>query len=108
MKTVNALAGTFAALALAACAVGTARAADGDTPGTGPGGWFRDCNIVEDADRPNREVTDEYVDCSRNVGDTEEETGPVPASTVAKEEADPAPASTAVREAFPARHHEYR
>ncbi|URM88766.1 hypothetical protein LUW75_00605 [Streptomyces sp. MRC013] len=95
MKTGNALARTLAALALAACAVGTAQAADGGTPEADPGGWFRDCNIVEDVDRPNREATDEYVDCSRHVGGAEEETGSVQAPTAGKE-------------AFLPRHHEYR
>ncbi|MCP9946861.1 hypothetical protein LUX12_21925 [Streptomyces somaliensis] len=73
MKFRNTLACTFAALAVAGGAAGTAQAADDDTKKFANGSQVVSCDVIEILDQPNLSSADNNVDCSENVKEEESE-----------------------------------
>ncbi|MGC9500979.1 hypothetical protein [Streptomyces sp. WG7] len=71
MKFRNAIACTFAALAVAGGTAGTAQAADDDTAKFDNSEQVVSCDVIEVLDQPNLGPADNNIDCSEN---DEEET----------------------------------
>ncbi|MCP9960156.1 MULTISPECIES: hypothetical protein [Streptomyces] len=67
MKLRNTLACTFAALAVAGGAAGTAQAADDDVTKFDNGSQVASCDVIELLDQPNLSGADNNIDCSQNV-----------------------------------------
>ncbi|MDT9685907.1 hypothetical protein RND61_28130 [Streptomyces sp. TRM76323] len=67
MKLKNALACTFAALAVVGGGTGTAQAADDDTSKIDNSTQVLSCSVVEIFDQPNLAAADGYIDCSETV-----------------------------------------
>ncbi|MGC9376114.1 hypothetical protein [Streptomyces sp. MH13] len=72
MKFRNAIACTFAALAVAGGTASTAQAADDDTAKFDNSEQVLSCDVIEIIDQPNLGPADNNIDCSRN--NKEEET----------------------------------
>ncbi|URM92481.1 hypothetical protein LUW75_23830 [Streptomyces sp. MRC013] len=71
MKLKNALACTFAALAVAGGAAGTAQAADDDTSKFDSSSQVLSCDVIEVIDIPILSSADNNIDCSENVKEEE-------------------------------------